>query len=139
MRLVGPLIYHGDILPRVHNWARAVWRDIKSAGPDSSCVNSLYSMGGSDDTNDGWGEIIDGNTVLAETVLVAKAELPEIDDEDAEIMDAWIRQLAREHRIVLHRRYVLHHRIGHSYVDAAIKAIGQAMDANRAVVERMRG
>lgn len=119
---------------RLWNWARWSNQGKPYVGFALQCHQFLS---GDDDTNEGFGEI-DGNTVLAPQLEVARAEY-EIDIEDAEIVNGWVVQLPSRHKTALATRY-LHKRRGWSRddVDAAVRAILGLADANRAVIERMR-
>jgi hypothetical protein len=121
---------------------RRLWnfgRWARQGNPQTGYALQCYQfLCGDDDANDGWGEYVEGNTVLAPQLDAARAEY-EVDIEDAEILNAWISQLASVHKSALVRRYV-HRARGWSRtdVDAAIHAILGLMSANRAVIERMR-
>lgn len=121
--------WHGpsnsELVQRLWNWARWAADD-----PDVPCVAmssvwqewNPYGKG----REEGWGD--------AEGVPVADG----YDEVDAEIMDGWVRQLPREPRILIVRRFVLWQRVGWAELDPAVRALADLMEANRAVVERMR-
>jgi len=103
--------------------------------PDCSCVNSIYQMGGDD--GDGYGEVTE-DTVIAEQEVEARAELPPIDDLDAEDIHGWIKQIPQTAQATLWARFVYRRDVPRQNVENALHAIWMAMQANRAVVERMR-
>ena len=76
---------------------------------------------------EGWGE--------PESAPVSE----ECDEEDAEVMDAWVMQLTRPNRAILCQRFVLRRHVPHLEVDAAVRALADMMEANWAVVDRMEG
>lgn len=123
---------------RLWNWGRFKWRDLMSGRPDGACLNPLYEMM----VSDGEGYADDSETGLTAVAVIvalrtepAKAEPPEIDEEDAENLDGWIRQLAQHHRSLLSRRYVTREPIN---VDPSIRELQRLMDENRTVVARIR-
>ena len=125
-----------DLWDRCDNWGRNCWRELMRDAPDRSCVNSIYDMGKSD--GDGWGEV-DGDTQVVEQPVEARSEPKEIDEADAEVMHMWIRQIPKGAQRSLWARFVYRSRVGQDEVKNALRAIGDAMAANRAVVQRMRG
>ena len=103
--------------------------------PDCSCENPLYSMG-KDDETEAYGEVTE-ETVRVAQAHEARAELPEIDDDDAEVMHGWIQQLASERtKKVLWAAFVWR-RPTEGY-GAAMRALMALIAANRATVSEMR-
>lgn len=125
-----------DLWSRAWNWGRSQWRELMRDAPDCSCVNSIYDMGEAD--RDGDGEVTD-DTQIVDQEIEAKAELPPIDEDDAEVIHAWIKQIPEGAQATLWARFVYRRPISRPVVDNALHAIWLAMQANRAVVERMRG
>jgi hypothetical protein len=129
---------------RLVNWGRWRWREWMVGCPDSSCQNPLYELVGIGD-EEGYAE--DGESgaclVVALRTLPAKAEQPEIDEEDAESLDAYVRQLMVRHRDALRESYVFRRPWPQIMVRGAERALMTAMDANyetiREMERRLRG
>jgi hypothetical protein len=117
---------HDLIVSRLWNWARWARED---ADTPHVAITSIYAEWNpyGKGRDQGWGE--------------AEAPPPteEYDEDDAEVMDGWIRQVANGHRVVIVRRFSLRHRVGHLEVDAAVRALADLMDANWATVDKMEG
>lgn len=116
-------------LERLPNWGR--WGRQDSCKPDPNHgSSSIYEQGKpSEDGDEGWGSETVGDAIVP------------IDVRDAEEMDCWIRQLAGHHRTVI--RWVWYRRDNKVRptkltVDAAVRAIVDLMNDNRATVKRMR-
>lgn len=117
---------------RLWNWGR--WARIDPTAPDGSCANPLYDL--MIERGDGWGD--DPPKTVTRT-QPAGIEQPEIDEQDAESLDTLIRQAPQAHRTLLVRVYVLRTGEGSRLdVDAAIRAIWDVQDANRATNEEMK-
>lgn len=119
---------------RLPNWGR--YARLDPCKPDSSCANPLYEQYLPDGDEDGWGEVTTA-TIRAITTAPPPAEQDEIDEHDAEIVDAWIRQTPMPHRAVLIGRYALRLRFSWLDTDAAIRALLDAIRANREAVAEM--
>ena len=124
---------------RLPNWGRSQWAALMASGPDSSCANPIYDLGPAGDP-EGYAQEDDTATAARVPIVVVdiRQELPPVDEDDAEIVGAWIAQLPRGHRMVLCRKYVLRDRIGGAYVDAAIRAVLDIKLANRRATDRIR-
>ena len=116
-----------SLLSRLWNWG--AWGRSDPGGPDGSCVNSIWDQwnpygAGRDE---GWGE--------PESAPASE----EIDEQDAEAMDCWVRQLHREPRALLVQRFVMRKRVSWDTLDPAVRALGDLIERNWLAVEAMRG
>lgn len=122
-----------DMRRRLWNWGR--WARLNPDAPDGSCANPLYDM--MIEREVGWGDDPPAGVVRTQP---AGIEQPDIDEVDAESLDCLIWQTGTGHRTLLVRMYVLRTGEGSRMdVDAAIRAIWDVSDANRATVAQMRG
>jgi hypothetical protein len=146
-RQVAEVHYLGDTLhERLINWGRWRWRDLMVGRPDGSCANPMYEFmrtGGDDDGYADQGET-GSCVVLALRTLPAKAEPVEVDEYDAENLHGYVAQIEQGHRSALARRYVtLDRGIARPLVEAALRALRGAMDANyeavREIERRLHG
>jgi hypothetical protein len=114
------------IVSRLWNWARWAREDTDTPHVAITSIYAEWNPYGSG-RDHGWGE--------------AEAPPPteEYDEVDAEVMDGWVRQLPKAHRVIVVRRFSMGHRIGHLEVDAAVRALADLMEQNWAVVDRMEG
>jgi|SRR6185312_4383577 len=135
-----------DLKRRLHNWGRAHWFLLMVARPNGNGINSIYDHGSAlSNDNDGWGEVVDGSTVIVVQQEAAKAEYDEIDWPDAESIDLWIAQLHDEQaEDTLRLVYVFRPRKGDSArmpgwgeQKRAHNALLSLIKHNRAVIERM--
>lgn len=125
---------------RLPNWGRSQWAALMADAPDSSCANPIYDMGPAGDP-EGYADDSDTAAAARSPVVVeirTGQELPPVDEDDAEVVGAWIAQLPRGHRMVLSRKYVLRDRVGGHYVDAAIRAVLDIRHANRRATARIK-
>lgn len=121
------------IVRRLHNWGRWRWRDLMAGAPNSSCVNPLY-QGMIPGGGEGYGDAAEAQKVEQDD---SRQEGPEVDEEDAESLGCWIRQLPEWHRTTLHQRFVL--RAPHATrVGDAVNALALLMDENLKVNQFMR-
>lgn len=113
--------YHSMRL-RLWNWGR--YCRINPDRPDSSCANPLYEF--MIDRAEGYADEQDAAQAIR--VQDGASEIGEIDLMDAMALDEMINAIAKEHRILLVRKYVLRSlRPAPSAVDAAIKAIWEEL------------
>ena len=111
-------------------WNYAAWARQDPCKPEHSCENPLYAnFIPSRAWDDSWGE----------QVSLDPGYEQEVDEHDAEIMEAWILQLTRPNRSIISRRFVLRVHVPHEDVDAAVRALADLMEANWAVVDKMEG
>ncbi len=123
---------YSDYRKRLWNWGR--WGRLNPDAPDGSCANPMYDL--MTERADGWGDTQD---VLTRVPGVEPgAELPAIDEYDAEVIDCWVRQIWGAHRRVLVSHYVLRNDQSRECVDAAIRAIWDLQERNWASNTEMR-
>jgi hypothetical protein len=85
------------LVDRLHNWGAWARHD---AGATRSCIAGFWSKWiPSKAWDEGWGE-----------QTADPGDAPDIDEDDAERLDCYIRQLPSGHRSALVRRYVHQHR-----------------------------
>ena len=117
--------YH-SMRVRLWNWGR--YCRINPDRPDSSCANPLYEF--MIDRAEGYAD--EKDAAQAVRVQEGASEIGELNVDDAMYLDDLINAIAREHRILLVRKYVLRSlRPAPSAVDAAIKAIQEAQAIER--------
>lgn len=116
-----------DLIQRLWNWAQ--WARQNPDAPDGRCQNPIYAnFIPSKAWDEAWGEQVSADP----------GHEQEIDEEDAERMECWVLQLARNHRAIIVRQFVLRQRVAWDEVDPAVRAIADLIEKNWAVVERMR-
>lgn len=126
----------GDsLVARLHNWG--IWSRIDPCRPDGSCQNPFWERMLPESTDDGYGDLTTAAVVLTYTVP-AQAER-ELDEIDAERVDFLVRQLHKQPRVMLVRRFVLRHKIGWEELDPAVRALQDVIDANRKCVDYVQG
>ena len=88
------------LIDRLWNWG--VWSRSDPGGPTRSCIASFWAKWTSSTAWDsaGWGDPNPHDP----------GDVPEIDAEDAERIDAYVRSVSNGHRSALVRRYVHGHR-----------------------------
>ena|SRR6185312_993452 len=131
---------------RLSNWGRAHWYLLMVARPDGRSINSVYDNGSAlSNDNGGWGEVVDGSTVIVAQPEPAKAEYDEVDWNDAEAIDGWLAQLHDEKaEDALRMVYVFRLKRGHPWCPSeyqqkrAHTVLLSLIRHNRAVIDYMR-
>ena len=121
----------GELNQRLWNWGAFSRRDPDK--PDGSCVNPIWAnFIPSKDWDEAWGEQVSPDP---------GSEL-DIDEDDAEVMDCWLRQLLTRNKsaaVVIVRRFAHRVWVPKLDVDAAVRALGDLIEANWRVVDKMEG
>lgn len=123
-----------DLVQRLWNWG--AYGRIDPCRPDGSCQNSFWDQMVSGE-DDGYGEIT-ATTLIVHQPQPAKAE-QDLDEQDAERVDFLVRQLQRDKRVILVRRFQLRHKLGWDIVDPAVRALQDVIDVNRHTVDYIEG
>lgn len=119
--------YHALKHRRLPNWGRWAWHNPDA--PDASCANPLYAMMVRSDGDDyGYGNITEAT--IRRLQLVPMPAQDELDEADAEVVEAIVLQTPRSHRAVLVSRYVLRRTIDHMTLNAAIRAAADVIYAD---------
>lgn len=113
------------LIDRLRNWGAWARHDDTPA----SCIASFWARWiPSKGWDAGWGD----------APIADEIHIPEIDDQDAERIDAFVRQLPRHHRAILTQRYVLRSKVDRLEHDAAVRALADLMQENVVTVRAIR-
>lgn len=118
-----------DLHMRLCNWG--LWTNTDLGGPDDSCVAKLWRMWVAENGwDEGWGSVESVPTEVKMSVY----------ERDAEVMDAYIRQMpSKRQRAVVIRHFADGNWFDRLTVDAAMRAVQDVMDAHRMAVREMEG
>lgn len=111
---------------RLPNWGRAGRCDTGKPDPEAVC-GGIYDMGRAPDIGDNW----------VATESAPDDSLP-VFHKDAEELDAFIRQTPQRHKEVIINYYYKRSHVRLDDVWAAIRALMDTMEANKATNKRMR-
>ena len=114
------------LLQRVWNWSRMARQNPDIPRVAMSSIYDLWVPNGAG-RDEGWG------------AYEAPPMVEEFDADDAEVMTAWILQLAGPHKVTIVCRFVLDKHVHHLEIDAALRALEDLMYASDRVIDRMEG
>ena len=114
------------LIGRLHNWG--AWARADDSGPAHSCVASFWSKWLPHKAwDEGWGD-----------APAEEAHTPEIDEQDAERIDWYVRALPRSYCALLTQRYVLRRKVDRLEHDAAVRALADLMGESIVTVRAIR-
>ena len=125
--LINPRRFHDSLIARLWNFGAYARRD--PCRPDDSCVNPIWAQWiPSKAWEEAWGEQVSADP----------GDELEVDEQDAEAIEAWLLQLAQAHRAIILRRFVLRCRIPVLEVNEAVRALADLIEQNWATVANVR-